>query len=81
MPVSGNPHHPAQLPTGWTADVLDALPTADLVEHLRFLDHEMRHHPTARGRWWRSKHLAEGRRALVRRGLSPDAWQTAGGGR
>lgn len=74
MPVSDNPYRQAALGEGWTSELLDALPTPDLVEHVRFLHHESRHDSDAYSRWWRSKQFSEGRRALVRRGLSADAW-------
>ncbi len=77
MPVSDNPYRAADLPTGWTSEAFDALPTPELVEHLRHLDHRMAHHPDAYGRWWLSKQLSEGQRSLVRRGLSPTVWVPA----
>ncbi len=76
-----NPYRAADLPSGWTSEIFDALPTPELVEHLRHLDVRMARHPDAYGRWWLSKQLSEGQRSLVRRGLAPTAWATAGGDR
>lgn len=78
MPVPSNPFRPADLGAGSMSDLFDAVPTPLLLDHLRFLDHEMVHHPDAYARWWRSKQVSEGRRALVRRGMPPDAWVQTG---
>lgn len=76
-----NPYRAADLRPGQLSDAFDELPTSQLVEHLRHLDHARTHRPDERARWWLSKLLSEGQRALVRRGLRPTAWLPSEGDR
>ena len=60
-----NPYRQVYVPGPTIQDGLARLPLEDVIEYCRHENWRSRHHADPYGRWWLSKHVAIGMRALV----------------
>lgn len=70
-----NPYRLVLVPGPTVEDGLAFISLEDHLEYCRYENWARQHHPDPYDRWWFSKHLSAGQRALEERGVAWDAWK------